>query len=114
MIISGGVNIYPMEIENHMASHREVIDVAVFGIPNEEFGEEVKAVVQVRPDILDDPDAVATLTEELDAFCRAELAGFKCPRSIDLVADLPRDDNGKLYKRLLRDTYWQGRESRLV
>ncbi len=114
MIISGGVNIYPMEIENHMASHPDVIDVAVFGIPNDEFGEEVKAVVQVRPEILDDADAVAGLTDELHAFCRTELAGFKCPRSIDLVADLPRDDNGKLYKRLLRDTYWQGRESRLV
>ncbi|MEO6156428.1 MAG: AMP-binding protein [Ilumatobacteraceae bacterium] len=110
MIISGGVNIYPMEIENHLASHPAVIDVAVFGIPNDEFGEEVKAVVQVAPDRIGDD----LLKDDLMAHCRVALAAFKCPRSIDLVTELPRDDNGKLYKRLLRDAYWQGRESRLV
>jgi fatty-acyl-CoA synthase len=110
MIISGGVNIYPMEVENHLASHPAVIDAAVFGIPNDDFGEEVKAVVQVETERVGDVDLVA----ELHAHCRRELAGFKCPRSIDLVAELPRDDNGKLYKRLLRERYWQGRSSRLV
>jgi fatty-acyl-CoA synthase len=110
MIISGGVNIYPMEIENHLAAHPAVVDVAVFGIPNAEFGEEVKAVVQVAADRIGD----TALVDELNAFCRLQLAAYKCPRSIDLVTELPRDDNGKLYKRLLRDAYWQGRDSRLV
>jgi long-chain acyl-CoA synthetase len=110
MIISGGVNIYPMEIENHLAGHPAVLDVAVFGIPNDDFGEEVKAVVQVEPERVGDE----ALVEELHLYCRQGLAGFKCPRSIDLVAELPRDENGKLYKRLLRETYWRDRESRLV
>jgi fatty-acyl-CoA synthase len=110
MIISGGVNIYPAEIEQHLAAHPDVVDAAVFGVPNEEFGEEVKAVVQVAPQRIGD----ASLGDELARFCRDGLAGFKCPRSIDLVESLPRDENGKLYKRHLRDEYWRDRTSRLV
>lgn len=110
MIISGGVNIYPQEAENVLTVHPKVADVAVFGVPNEEFGEEVKAVVQP----VDMAAAGPALAEELIAWCRQHLAGFKCPRSIDFEPALPRHENGKLYKRKLRDRYWAGRENRLV
>ncbi|GFJ96395.1 hypothetical protein Prum_100370 [Phytohabitans rumicis] len=106
MIISGGVNIYPAEIESELACHPKVEDVAVFGIPHEEWGEEIKAVVQPVADAEPGPE----LTEELLAFLSGRLARFKLPRSVDYVAELPRDPNGKLYKRLLRDPYWVGRE----
>ena len=104
MIISGGVNIYPQEVENLLVTHEKVADVAVFGVPNEEFGEEVKAVVQPLSMDLAGPE----LAEELIAFCRANLAHLKCPRSVDFEAELPRHPTGKLYKRLLRDRYWAG------
>ena len=104
MIISGGVNIYPQEVENLLVTHEKVADVAVFGVPNEEFGEEVKAVVQPISMALAGPE----LAEELIAFCRANLAHLKCPRSVDFEAELPRHPTGKLYKRLLRDRYWEG------
>lgn len=104
MIISGGVNIYPQEVENLLVTHEKVADVAVFGVPNEEFGEEVKAVVQPISMDLAGPE----LAEELIAFCRAHLAHLKCPRSVDFEAELPRHPTGKLYKRLLRDRYWEG------
>jgi fatty-acyl-CoA synthase len=110
MIISGGVNIYPQEAEGVLTLHPKVVDVAVFGVPNAEFGEEVKAVVQP----LDMAEAGPALEAELLAYCRARLAALKCPRSIDFEAQLPRQDNGKLYKRLLRDRYWADRSSRLV
>ncbi len=110
MIISGGVNIYPQEAENLLINHPRVMDCAVFGVPNEEFGEEVKAVVQPR----DMAEAGPALAEELMAYCRQHLSPIKCPRSIDFEAELPRHPTGKLYKRLLRDRYWQGRESRIV
>jgi acyl-CoA synthetase (AMP-forming)/AMP-acid ligase II len=105
MIISGGVNIYPQETENVLVTHPKVIDVAVFGVPNEEFGEEVKAVVQpvTMPDSGDEADALA---RELMAYCRSQLADLKCPRSIDFRVELPRHPTGKLYKRLLKDEYW--------
>jgi long-chain acyl-CoA synthetase len=107
MIISGGVNIYPQEAENCLAGHPAVLDVAVIGVPDEEMGEAVKAVVQ-----LVDPDSAgAALEAELLDHCRAELATYKCPRSVDFVDRLPRDDNGKLYKRRLREQYWAGHES---
>ncbi|HYC65972.1 MAG TPA: AMP-binding protein [Reyranellaceae bacterium] len=109
MIISGGVNIYPQEAENLLITHPKVMDCAVFGVPNEEFGEEVKAVVQPR----DMADAGPQLAEELIAFCKQHLSVIKCPRSIDFEAELPRHATGKLYKRLLRDRYWQGRGSRI-
>lgn len=110
MIISGGVNIYPQEAENVLTMHPKVMDVAVFGIPNEDFGEEVKAVVQ--PVSID--DAGPELERELLAFAREHLAPFKVPRSIDFELELPRHPTGKLYKRILRDRYWQGHSSKLV
>jgi acyl-CoA synthetase (AMP-forming)/AMP-acid ligase II len=105
MIISGGVNIYPQEAENVLVTHPKVVDVAVFGVPNEDFGEEVKAVVQPVEMPADDA-AAAALASELIQFCRTELADVKCPRSIDFREELPRHPTGKLYKRLLKDEYW--------
>ena len=102
MIISGGVNIYPQEAENLLVTHPKVLDVAVFGVPNPDFGEEVKAVVQP----MDMSAAGPELERELIEFCKEHLAGIKCPRSIDFEAELPRHPTGKLYKRLLRDRYW--------
>jgi long-chain acyl-CoA synthetase len=102
MIISGGVNIYPQEVENLLIGHSAVGDVAVIGVPNAEFGEEVKAVVRLS----DPATASDALAAELIALCRAELAGFKCPRTVDFVDDFPRHPNGKLLKRDLRDRYW--------
>ncbi len=106
MIISGGVNIYPAEIENALSAHPAVDDAAVFGIPHEEWGEEIKAVVQPAPGF----EPGQALTADLQAFLAARLARFKLPRTIDYVTELPRDPNGKLYKRRLRDPYWAGRE----
>jgi fatty-acyl-CoA synthase len=107
MIISGGVNIYPQEAENVLAGHPAVADVAVIGVPDPEMGEAVRAVVQPT-----DPAAAAPeLEAELLAHCRAELASYKCPRQVDFVAELPRDPNGKLYKRVLRERYWEGHDS---
>jgi acyl-CoA synthetase (AMP-forming)/AMP-acid ligase II len=110
MIISGGVNIYPQETENLLSTHPAVLDVAVIGVPNEDLGEEVKAVVQPA-----DPSAAGPeLARELIGFCRAHLAHFKCPRSVDFVDELPRLPTGKLYKRLLRDKYWAGHRSAII
>ncbi len=105
MIISGGVNIYPAEIEGALLTHPKVADAAVFGIPHEDWGEEIKAVVEVAPGV----DAGDALTAELTAHCAERLAKFKLPKSIDYTAEMPRDPNGKLYKRKLRDPYWEGR-----
>jgi acyl-CoA synthetase (AMP-forming)/AMP-acid ligase II len=105
MIISGGVNVYPQETENVLVTHPKVIDVAVFGVPNEVFGEEVKAVIQPVKMPVSRDEAVA-LADELMAFCRSELADLKCPRSIDFREELPRHPTGKLYKRVLKDEYW--------
>jgi acyl-CoA synthetase (AMP-forming)/AMP-acid ligase II len=111
MIISGGVNIYPQEAENILITHPAVFDVAVFGVPHEEMGEEVKAVVQLAPGTA----AVERTKEELMAFCRSKLSPLKCPRSIDFEDELPRTPTGKLMKRLLRDRYWRGpNESRIA
>ena len=109
-IISGGVNLYPQETENILITHPKVADVAVIGVPNEDFGEEMKAVVQ----LVDPAGAGPELAEELIAVCRARLSPFKCPRSVDFDAELPRQPTGKLYKRLIKDRYWQGRVSRIV
>ncbi len=106
MIISGGVNIYPQEAENVLVTHPKVIDVAVFGVPNDDFGEEVKAVVQPVEMPADD-DAARVLAGELIQYCRSQLADVKCPRSIDFRTELPRHPTGKLYKRLLKDEYWK-------
>ena len=110
MIISGGVNIYPQECENLLITHHKVADAAVFGVPNEEMGEEVKAVVQLMPGY----DPGADMEADLIAFCRKHLAHVKCPRSIDFEAELPRLPTGKLYKGPLRERYWKGRGSRII
>ena len=110
MIISGGVNIYPQEVENLLVTHPAVMDAAVIGVPNEDFGEEVKAVVQPV-----DPDAAGPdLEAELIGFCRQHLSHIKCPRSVDFDPALPRHANGKLYKRLVKDRYWGRHDTRIV
>jgi long-chain acyl-CoA synthetase len=106
MIISGGVNIYPAEIEAVLHQHPQVADVAVFGIPHEDWGEEVKAVVEPEPGA----EAGDALAREILAWCEGRLARYKTPRSIDFVEAMPRDPNGKLYKRKLRDPHWAGRD----
>ena len=106
MIISGGANIYPAEIENVLLAHPKVVDAAVFGIPHDDWGEEVKAVVQP----VDGVEASPELAADILAFCEGRLARFKTPKSIDFTDDMPRDPNGKLYKRKLRDPYWEGRD----
>jgi long-chain acyl-CoA synthetase len=110
MIISGGVNIYPQECENLLITHPKVADAAVFGVPNEDLGEEVKAAIQLMPGIAPG----AEVAQELMAFCAAHLARQKCPHSIDFETELPRLPTGKLYKRLLRDRYWQGHKTRII
>jgi long-chain acyl-CoA synthetase len=110
MIISGGVNIYPQECENLLITHPKIADAAVFGVPNVDLGEEVKAVVQPMPGIAPDQ----ALADELIAFCSQSLSRQKVPRSIDFEAELPRLPTGKLYKRLLRDRYWGNKTSRIV
>lgn len=106
MIISGGVNIYPAEIEKVLASHTAVADVAVFGIPHPDWGEEVKAVVELQPDCA----ASDALAQQLLACCREALASYKVPRSLDFMEALPRFESGKLYIRRLKEPYWQGRQ----
>jgi len=110
MIISGGVNVYPQETENLLISHPKVADVAVIGVPSEEFGEEVKAIVQP----VNWADATGALAAELIAYARAHLAPVKCPKSVDFEQELPRHPTGKLYKRLIRDRYWGKRDSKIV
>ena len=99
MIISGGVNIYPAEVEAALHAHPSVADAAVIGVPDPEWGESVKAVVQRRA-------GTSVTAEELMAFCGGRLAGYKKPRSVDFVDELPRDAAGKLLKRRIRDPYW--------
>ena len=101
MIISGGVNIYPQETENCLSDHPAVADVAVIGVPHEDMGEEVKAVVQLR----DGFEPGEELAEEMIGWVRERIARYKAPRSISFVAQLPRQENGKIYKRLLRDQF---------
>jgi long-chain acyl-CoA synthetase len=102
MIVSGGVNIYPQEIEDVLVLHPLVGDVAVFGVPDPEMGEEVKAVIQPAPGAV----AGAALAAEIITFCREHLSHYKCPKSIDFTEAMPRGENGKLYKKPLRDAYW--------
>jgi acyl-CoA synthetase (AMP-forming)/AMP-acid ligase II len=107
MIISGGENIYPAEIERVLAEHPAVADVAVIGVPDERWGEVPKAVVVARA------GAVIEVADLL-AYCRQHVAGFKCPQSVDVVEQLPRNPTGKILKRELRRPYWEGRERRIV
>ncbi|MGH9098494.1 MAG: AMP-binding protein, partial [Acidimicrobiales bacterium] len=106
MIISGGANIYPAEIENVLLSFPKVGDAAVFGIPHDDWGEEIKAVIEPAEGIEPSPELAAEILE----YCATRLGKFKLPKSIDFTEALPRDPNGKLYKRKLRDPYWVGRE----
>ena len=110
MIISGGVNIYPQECEDLLITHPKVADAAVFGVPNADLGEEVKAAIQLMPGIVPGPEIEAELIE----FCGQHLARYKLPRSIDFEAELPRLPTGKLYKRILRDRYWADHATRIV
>ncbi|MCH2173899.1 acyl-CoA synthetase [Myxococcota bacterium] len=110
MIIVGGVNIYPAEIEGALHQHEKIGDVAVFGVPNEDTGEEIKAVVELVPGIPENEETLA----DIMSFCRDRMAKQKWPRSIDFTTEMPRDPNGKLYKRKLRDPYWEGRERNIV
>ena len=110
MIISGGVNIYPQEIENLLITHPKVEDVAVVGAPHEEMGEQVVAVIQP----VNWAEAGDDLAAELSAYCRANLSHIKAPRRIDFMAELPRHATGKLYKRLIRDAYWGKADSKIV
>ncbi len=110
MIISGGVNVYPQECENLLITHPKVADAAVFGVPNDDLGEEVKAVIQPVPGVAAGPE----FERELIAFCQQHLAKIKCPRSVDFTDQLPRLPTGKLYKKPLRDKYWAGHRSRIV
>lgn len=104
MIISGGANIYPAEVENVLFGHPAVADVAVIGVPDDEFGERVKAVVETRSPVTE---------AELIEFCRDRLSHYKCPKSVDFVDSMPRDPNGKIRKANLRDPYWAGRTRKI-
>jgi acyl-CoA synthetase (AMP-forming)/AMP-acid ligase II len=106
MVISGGVNIYPAEVEAALHAHPDVMDAAVIGVPDEEWGEAVKAVVQLRPGAM-------TTADELISFCAERLASYKKPRSVDFVDELPRDAAGKLLKRRIREPYWAGTGRRI-
>jgi long-chain acyl-CoA synthetase len=106
MIISGGVNIYPAEIEAELIVHPKVADVAVFGVPDDDWGEQIKAVIQPAPGQRPGPELATELLASLDG----RLARMKWPKSIGFIADMPRDPTGKLRKRHLRDPYWAGRE----
>lgn len=108
-IISGGVNVYPQEIDSALLQHPAVLDLCTVGVPNDEWGEEVKTVVQLKPGF----EPSAQLAEQIVAFARTRLPGFKCPRSVDFTADLPRLPSGKIQRRLVRDRYWQGRERQI-
>ena len=112
MIISGGVNVYPQEAENLLTMHPAVLDVAVIGVPDDDLGEVPKAVVQPMDMPVGD-EAATALERDLIDYCRASLASVKCPRTVDFRSELPRDETGKLYKRHLRDEYWQGHARRI-
>jgi long-chain acyl-CoA synthetase len=101
VIISGGVNIYPAEIDAVLLEHPSVADAATIGVPDDEWGESVVAVIELKPDIA----PTIEHADELVAFCRGRLAHFKCPRTVEFVSELPRQDNGKIYKRRLREAY---------
>ena len=106
MVVSGGENIYPAEVENALMLHPAVADGAVIGVPDEQWGEAVKACVVLKP------GASATEAEIVD-FTRSRIAHFKCPKSVDFVAAIPRNPTGKILKRVLREPYWKGKTRRV-
>ena len=106
MIVAGGVNIYPAEIESVLIKHPHIIEAAVIGIPHDDFGEQVLAICEINPDTVPGQD-------ELLEFCRAELAGYKLPRQVTFVEALPRNPMGKVLKNELRMPYWEGRERKI-
>ena len=110
MIIVGGVNIYPQEIEGAFHQHPSIKDVAVFGVPNEDTGEEIKAVIELEEGV----EASDATRSDIMAFAKDQMAKQKWPRSIDFTDEMPRDPNGKLYKRKLKDPYWEGHEGKIV
>jgi acyl-CoA synthetase (AMP-forming)/AMP-acid ligase II len=101
MVVSGGENIYPVEVENAIANHPSVLDVAVIGIPNETFGESLLAFVVLR-------DGAAMNAHELVEFCRDKIAGYKIPRQLEIISEMPRNPSGKILKKELRKPYWEG------
>jgi len=107
MIVSGGENVYPAEVENALFGHPAIADVAVIGVPDEKWGEAVKAIVVLKP------GATAT-AEELSIFARKSIAGYKVPKSFDMVAALPRNPSGKVLRRDLRAPYWRGRDRQIA
>lgn len=106
MIISGGANIYPAEIEETLHSHPKIMEAAVIGIPNERWGESVKAIVVLKP-------GESATEEEIIEYCKANAADYKRPRSVDFIDELPRNPSGKILKRLLREPYWKDREQKV-
>ena len=106
MIVSGGENVYPAEVENALFAHPEIADVAVIGVPDEKWGEAVKACVVPAP-------GASLSAEEIIAFARERIAGYKLPKSVDFVEALPRNPSGKILRRELRDPYWEGHERRV-
>ena len=109
VIISGGVNIYPQEIDDVLASHPSASDVACVGVPNAEWGEEVKAIVRLRDGLIESDE----LKAKLIAYCAERLANQEQPRSVDFISDLPRSHAGKVQRKAFRDTYWEGRERKI-
>ena len=105
LIISGGVNVYPQDVDNELLKHPAVLDVCTIGVPNDEWGEEVKSVVQLKPGFTPSDE----LSDELIAWAKERLPHFKCPRSIDYADDLPRLPSGKIQRRVVRQPYWEGR-----
>jgi long-chain acyl-CoA synthetase len=109
VIISGGVNVYPAQIEAALLGHPLVADCCVVGVPDDEWGESIRAVVQLVPGQSAGPDVAEMLT----AHCRAQLSGYQVPRAVDFDDQLPRTETGKLARRTIRDRYWAGRERRI-